>query len=170
MSAAPHSTAPPAKSNISPKMNRSQQLFDEALRYLPGGVNSPVRAMRAIGRDPLFIERAAGAEIVDVMALGGEPPDEAQVLRRGRLDIDGAQFRKVGLGKDVTDKFLGGLPGVQKEGCDGLITAARCVLYRAPTFTRTVCLEFFGQARDAILSAVEDERLLGGEVVVDGLL
>ena len=33
---------------------------------LPGGVNSPVRAMRAIGRDPLFIERAAGAEITDV--------------------------------------------------------------------------------------------------------
>jgi glutamate-1-semialdehyde 2,1-aminomutase len=33
---------------------------------LPGGVNSPVRAMRSIGRDPLFIERAAGAEITDV--------------------------------------------------------------------------------------------------------
>jgi glutamate-1-semialdehyde 2,1-aminomutase len=33
---------------------------------LPGGVNSPVRAMRAIGRDPIFIERAAGAEITDV--------------------------------------------------------------------------------------------------------
>jgi glutamate-1-semialdehyde 2,1-aminomutase len=33
---------------------------------MPGGVNSPVRAMRAIGRDPLFIERGEGAEIVDV--------------------------------------------------------------------------------------------------------
>jgi glutamate-1-semialdehyde 2,1-aminomutase len=33
---------------------------------MPGGVNSPVRAMRAVGRDPLFIERAAGAELVDV--------------------------------------------------------------------------------------------------------
>jgi glutamate-1-semialdehyde 2,1-aminomutase len=33
---------------------------------LPGGVNSPVRAMRAIGRDPIFIDRGAGAEIVDV--------------------------------------------------------------------------------------------------------
>jgi glutamate-1-semialdehyde 2,1-aminomutase len=33
---------------------------------LPGGVNSPVRAMRSIGRDPIFIERAAGAEIIDV--------------------------------------------------------------------------------------------------------
>ncbi len=36
------------------------------MRVLPGGVNSPVRAMRAIGRDPIFIERAAGAEITDV--------------------------------------------------------------------------------------------------------
>ena len=33
---------------------------------LPGGVNSPVRAMRAIGRDPVFVERGEGAELVDV--------------------------------------------------------------------------------------------------------
>ena len=36
------------------------------MRVLPGGVNSPVRAMRSIGRDPIFIERASGAEIIDV--------------------------------------------------------------------------------------------------------
>ncbi len=84
----------------------------------------------------------------------------APVLRREQLDIAGATFRKVGLGKDVTDKFLGGLPGVQKEGCDGLITAARWVLHRMPTHTRTVCMEFFGQARDAIPSIVEIKRLL----------
>jgi len=40
------------------------------------------------------------------------------------LEIPGAHFRKTGLGKDVTDKFLAGLPGIQKEGCDGLITSA----------------------------------------------
>ena len=79
----------------------------------------------------------------------------ASVLRTEILEIDGAKFRKVGLGKDVTDKFLAGLPGVQKEGCDGLITAARWVLHRMPSHTRTVCLEFFGQARDAIPSIVE---------------
>jgi glutamate-1-semialdehyde 2,1-aminomutase len=45
---------------------RSAQLYEEALRVLPGGVNSPVRAMRAIGRDPLFIASGDGAEIVDV--------------------------------------------------------------------------------------------------------
>ena len=91
---------------------------------------------------------------------GNSPPDRARVLRTQRLDIDGATFRKVGLGKDVTDKFLGGLPGVQKEGCDGLITAARWVLHRMPAHTRTVCLEFFGQARDAIPSIVEIKRYL----------
>jgi FAD/FMN-containing dehydrogenase len=41
-------------------------------------------------------------------------------------------FRKEGLGKDVTDKFLAGLPGIQKEGCDGLITSARWVVHRMP--------------------------------------
>ncbi len=45
---------------------RSAELYARALQRLPGGVNSPVRAMRAIGRDPLFIDRAEGAEIVDV--------------------------------------------------------------------------------------------------------
>jgi FAD/FMN-containing dehydrogenase/Fe-S oxidoreductase len=82
-------------------------------------------------------------------------PDQAKVLRSARLDVDGAAFRKPGLGKDVTDKFLGGLPGVQKEGCDGLITAARWILHRMPKHIRTVCLEFFGQARDAIPSILE---------------
>ncbi|WP_044410013.1 DUF3683 domain-containing protein [Thiomicrospira microaerophila] len=61
-----------------------------------------------------------------------------------RLDIPGSAFRQAGLGKDVTDKFLSGLPGVQKEGCDGLITSARFVLHRMPEHIRTVCLEFFG--------------------------
>jgi glutamate-1-semialdehyde 2,1-aminomutase len=45
---------------------RSEELYRRALRVLPGGVNSPVRAMRAIGRDPLFVERGAGSSIVDV--------------------------------------------------------------------------------------------------------
>ena len=45
---------------------RSAALYARARAVLPGGVNSPVRAMRAIGRDPLFIERGAGAELFDV--------------------------------------------------------------------------------------------------------
>jgi glutamate-1-semialdehyde 2,1-aminomutase len=45
---------------------RSAELYRRALELLPGGVNSPVRAMRAIGRDPIFVERGAGAELYDV--------------------------------------------------------------------------------------------------------
>jgi glutamate-1-semialdehyde 2,1-aminomutase len=45
---------------------RSTELYQRALELLPGGVNSPVRAMRAIGRDPIFVSRGAGAELFDV--------------------------------------------------------------------------------------------------------
>jgi glutamate-1-semialdehyde 2,1-aminomutase len=45
---------------------RSAELYDRALQRLPGGVNSPVRAMRSIGRDPIFVDRAQGAELIDV--------------------------------------------------------------------------------------------------------
>ena len=75
--------------------------------------------------------------------------------RREQLDIPGAAFRKEGLGKDVTDKFLAGLPGIQKEGCDGLITSARWIVHKMPPHVRTVCLEFFGNAKDAVPSIVE---------------
>ncbi len=83
-------------------------------------------------------------------ADGRTPEGEATVL-----EIPGRSFRKQGLGKDVTDKFLAGLPGVQKEGCDGLITSATFILHRMPAHVRTVCLEFFGQVRDAVPSIVE---------------
>ncbi len=85
---------------------------------------------------------------------GAHAPGE-KLLRSEMLEIEGRRFRKEGLGKDVTDKFLAGLPGIQKEGCDGLITSARWVLHKMPAHTRTVCLEFFGQAREAIPSIVE---------------
>ena len=75
--------------------------------------------------------------------------------RTEQLIIPGSTFRKAGLGKDVTDKFLAGLPGVQKEGCDGLITAARWILHRMPAHGRTVCMEFFGHASEAVPSIVE---------------
>lgn len=44
---------------------RSEKLFEEAQRYLPGGVNSPVRAFKAVGGRPLFIKRGRGARIYD---------------------------------------------------------------------------------------------------------
>src|SRR3954451_23013434 len=45
---------------------KSEELFAEALKYIPGGVNSPVRAFRAVGGQPFFVERARGAHVWDV--------------------------------------------------------------------------------------------------------
>jgi glutamate-1-semialdehyde 2,1-aminomutase len=48
------------------KRAKSQKLFAEALKYIPGGVNSPVRAFRAVGANPFFVNKAKGARIWDV--------------------------------------------------------------------------------------------------------
>ena len=84
-------------------------------------------------------------------------------IRTERMDIPGKSFRKEGLGKDVTDKFLSGLPGIQKEGCDGLITSARWIVHKMPAHMRTVCLEFFGNAKDAVPSIVEIKDFMFAE-------
>src|SRR5262245_6495550 len=45
---------------------KSEALFAEALKYIPGGVNSPVRAFRAVGGQPFFVNQAKGARVWDV--------------------------------------------------------------------------------------------------------
>lgn len=45
---------------------QSEKLYAQALDFMPGGVNSPVRACRSVGRTPLFIDRAEGSKIYDV--------------------------------------------------------------------------------------------------------
>ena len=45
---------------------RSTQLYERALKVIPGGVNSPVRAFKSVNRDPIFIKRAEGSKIYDV--------------------------------------------------------------------------------------------------------
>ncbi len=114
-----------------------------------------------VGHNLGKIHEAEEARFELVWSDGKSAPG-AVVLRKETLVIEGRRFRKVGLGKDVTDKFLSGLPGVQKEGCDGLITSARWIVHRMPAHTRTVCMEFFGQARDAVPSIVEVKRYLDG--------
>jgi FAD/FMN-containing dehydrogenase/Fe-S oxidoreductase len=91
-------------------------------------------------------------------------------IRTERLDIPGSTFRKEGLGKDVTDKFLSGLPGIQKEGTDGLITSGRWVVHKMPAHTRTVCLEFFGNAKDAVPSIVDIKDFMFAEQKRSGVL
>ncbi len=85
-----------------------------------------------------------------------QPLQEPEIIR-----VPGSSLRKPGLGKDVTDKFLAGIPGIQKEGCDGLITSAEFILHRKPEYTRTICLEFFGtDLRLAVPAIVETRHYL----------
>ncbi len=54
-----------SESNSEKKVSRSAQLFEEAKRYIPGGVNSPVRAFRGVGGNPLFFQGGEGAWLID---------------------------------------------------------------------------------------------------------
>ena len=98
-------------------------------------------------------------ELVSFRITRYEADGTTRVGEPEMLEIPGTAFRKAGLGKDVTDKFLGGLPGAQKEGCDGLITSARFVLHRMPSQVRTVCMEFFsvdlGRSVPAIIETLD---------------
>ena len=51
---------------MSATTTRSSELYARAQALLPGGVNSPVRAMRSIGRDPIFIHSGSGSRLIDV--------------------------------------------------------------------------------------------------------
>ena len=101
----------------------SRRAFEEAVRLLPGGVNSPVRAMRSIGREhPIFIERGEGCELVDVdgnryvdwvcswgpLILGHADPRvvEAVTAAARRGTSYGAPTRgEVELAREVADRF-----------------------------------------------------------------
>ncbi|MDO8273506.1 MAG: glutamate-1-semialdehyde 2,1-aminomutase [Gammaproteobacteria bacterium] len=54
-----------SESNPEKKVSRSAKLFEEAKRYIPGGVNSPVRAFRGVGGNPLFFQGGEGAWLID---------------------------------------------------------------------------------------------------------
>ncbi|MGI9227287.1 MAG: glutamate-1-semialdehyde 2,1-aminomutase [Gammaproteobacteria bacterium] len=77
-------------------MSNLEQAFDEAHKYIPGGVNSPVRAFKAVGGTPVFIKRAHGAYIYDIhdkeyidyvgswgpMILGHAHPEVIEAVQR----------------------------------------------------------------------------------------
>ena len=102
--------------------DRSERLYRRALGLIPGGVNSPVRAMRSIGRDPIFIERGEGAELIDVdgnryldyvcswgpLILGHADPDVVAAVREavGRGTSYGAPTGgEIALAGEVTERF-----------------------------------------------------------------
>jgi glutamate-1-semialdehyde 2,1-aminomutase len=144
---------------ISLRDDRSAELYERALNYLPGGVNSPVRAMRSIGRAPLFIERGEGAEIVDAdgnryvdwvcswgpLIHGHAHPQVVAAVTEAAAN--GTSFgaptaREVDLAEEVCRR----LPGVQmlrmtSSGTEASMSAIR--LARAAT-GRTKLLKFAG--------------------------
>jgi FAD/FMN-containing dehydrogenase/Fe-S oxidoreductase len=124
---------------------------------MPGGHDWNVRRVNHQLRKILFddvvrfeVRDAAGALVRDIELLGSD-------------------IRKRGLWKDITNKALGGLPGVQKEGTDGVITSAEFILYPAYPNTRTLCLEFFGpdfdEASEVILEIAREMPNRGEEAL-----
>ena len=101
---------------------RSAALYERAIRLMPGGVNSPVRAMGSIGRDPIFIERASGHTVTDVdgneyvdwvcswgpLILGHAHPDVVaavgEAAQRG-TSYGAATEGEVELAAEVADRF-----------------------------------------------------------------
>ncbi|MFW5487808.1 MAG: FAD-binding and (Fe-S)-binding domain-containing protein [Desulfovibrio sp.] len=81
--------------------------------------------------------------------------DETGALRE-TINLKGSEIRGKGLGKDVSNKFLGGLPGVQKEGVDGIIVEVSFILYPKPTLSKTLCLEFYGRSMHNAMLLIND--------------
>jgi glutamate-1-semialdehyde 2,1-aminomutase len=138
---------------------RSAELYRRALEVIPGGVNSPVRAMRAIGRDPIFIDRGEGAELLDVdgnryvdyvcswgpLIHGHADPQVLAAI--GRAAERGTSFGaptpgEVELAAHVTGRIQGvDMLRLTSSGTEAAMTAVR--LARAAT-GRTKLLKFAG--------------------------
>src|SRR5919108_2427084 len=137
----------------------SEALYQRALRLLPGGVNSPVRAMRAIGRDPIFVARGEGAELIDVdgnryldyvcswgpLILGHAPPGVVDAVREaaGRGTSYGAPTEgEVALAAEVANRFSSvEMTRMVNSGTEATMSAVR--LARAVT-GRDAVLKFAG--------------------------
>lgn len=84
------------------------------------------------------------------------------------IELPGTVIRKEGLGKDVTNKALGGLPGVQKEGTDGVIVDATFILHELNDFAKVIVLEFFGTSMHNCMLVINDIVEMRDEIRKDG--
>jgi FAD/FMN-containing dehydrogenase/Fe-S oxidoreductase len=73
-----------------------------------------------------------------------------------RVELSGAEIRGAGLGKDVSNKYLGGLPGMQKEGVDGVITEACFICYGKLAHSKVLVLEFYGRSMHGAMLTIQD--------------
>ena len=88
--------------------------------------------------------------------------------RKDLITLKGDEIRGTALGKDVTNKFLGGLPGVQKEGVDGIITEATFTLYPILPHSRVMCLEFYGNSMRNAMYVIKDIVAMRDEIRTRG--
>lgn len=121
--------------------------LDNILSYvmvLPDGRTIDVRR-RNHPRHKILPQEAAVFDILN---------EEGQI--REIITLQGGDIRGPNLGKDVSNKYLSGLPGIQKEGVDGIITEACFAIYPRPAFSRTLCLEFFGRSMHSAMLVIND--------------
>ncbi len=91
-------------------------------------------------------------------------PDETAVFEvrdlsggvRNVVRLKGEELRAPGLGKDVTNKALSGLPGVQKEGTDGVVMDAVFILHEKLAHYKVIVLEFFGRSMENCMLVVNE--------------
>lgn len=87
---------------------------------------------------------------------------------RNVVHLRGDEIRLPGLGKDVTNKVLGGLPGMQKEGVDGIITEACFIVHPRPKYSRVMVLEFFGRSMHPAAVVVRELVALRNRIRQEG--
>ncbi|HEX9046106.1 MAG TPA: glutamate-1-semialdehyde 2,1-aminomutase [Verrucomicrobiae bacterium] len=129
-------------------MNRSQSeaLFAEALKYIPGGVNSPVRAFRAVGGQPFFVNKAAGAHLWDVD--GNELID--YVLTWGPAILGHAQPKIIAAVKAAADHGTSfGIPNPFE------VTLAKMICERVPSVKK---VRMTNSGTEACMSAIRLAR------------
>jgi len=130
--------------------SRSEQLFEEAQRYLPGGVNSPVRAFKTVGGTPLFIKRGQGSRLYD--EDGNEFID--YVCSWGPLILGHAQPRVVRAVKKAIERG-------SSFGCPTELetTLARMVCEAMPSIEM---VRFVNSGTEATMSAIRLARAFTG--------
>jgi len=128
----------------------SAELYRRALGLMPGGVNSPVRAMRAIGRDPIFVSRGEGAELIDVE--GNRYLD--YVCSWGPLILGHAHPSVVGAVREAAER--GTSYGAPTEG-EVELAATVCERFEAEESVRMV-----NSGTEAAMSAVRLARAATG--------
>ena len=138
---------------------RSQELFERACRVIPGGVNSPVRAFRAVGGTPLFVQRGAGQHLTDVdgrtyldlvsswgaLILGHAHPRVMEAI--GKASLHGTTFGAPCAAEvELAERIVGSYPGLEQvrfvsSGTEAVMSAIR--LARACT-GRDLIVKFSG--------------------------